>query len=136
MRYIITIFVLLLSFNVAISAKSKKNPSQSVTLYMYGLSTSFNDSTVYITDVMAVDSAYLQNRKFLGGAREYADQMNAYFSKKDMGRRTNAVFFKKTRVKAEKAYVKLKKRYVKNGIELQAIPTGDFNFKAVRPDTE
>lgn len=129
-------FALLLSFSATVSAKSKKNASNSITLYMYGVSTSFNDSTVYITDVQEVENAYIQNKRFLGGAREYAEQMNSYCTANYGDRRTNAIFFKKTRVKAEKAYVKLRKRYAKHGIELQAIPTGSFNFKAIRPDTE
>lgn len=116
--------------------KEQKETNKSMTLFLYGVSISLNDSSVYITDVTPVDGAYLQNKKFLGGASEYTTQMNQYFTKKVGDRRTNAVFFHKTRKDAEKAYMKLRKRYTKKGIELQAIPTGDFTFQAVRYEAE
>lgn len=118
----------------AAGAKDKTNEKKTTTLYMYGVSLSFNDSLVYVTDVQPVENACIVGKYVLYGAREYADQMDAYFANKDMGRRTNAVFYKKTRDKAEKAYMKLRKRYAKNGINFQPIATGDFTFQAVVPN--
>lgn len=115
---------------------SVKDNRQTCTLFLYGLSTSFNDSTAYITDVQVVDDAYLVNGKFLGGAADYCEQMNSYYSNKGAERRTNTVFFQKTREKAEKAYVKLRKRLNKRGIHPDPLPTGEFVFNAVKVGDE
>lgn len=112
--------------------KEIKNNKTATTLYLYGVSFSFNDTIVYITDVQPVEGAYLVNKKFLGDAKEYAEQMNVYFTKKLDECRTNAVYFSTTRPKAEKAYVKLRNRLNKRKVSLQPLPTGEFTFKAVR----
>lgn len=127
--------ILLLSLAMAlcliVGAKKDKGV-EPTTVYMYGLSASFNDSIVYLTDVQKVDSAYFIKGKFLGGLSEYTSQMNQYFSGKDGDRRTNAVFFKTTRTKAEKAYVKLRKRYAGKDVDLRPLSESDFTFKPVR----
>lgn len=119
-----------LSLCLVMGAKKKDNSN--VTVYMYGLSASFNDSIVYLTDVQKVDSAYFIEGKFLGGLREYTGQMNIYFTEKDGERRTNTVFFKRTRKDAEKAYVKLRKRYTNDAIDLRPLPSTEFAFKAMK----
>lgn len=135
MRILTTLFLMLsLVTAFAKGTNDKKNEKKTTTLYMYGVSLSFNDSLVYVTDVQPVENACVTGKYVLYGAREYADQMTAYFEKKELGRRTNAVFYKKTRDKAEKSYMKLRKRYAKKGIVLTPIVTGDFTFKAIQPN--
>lgn len=127
--------LLLLLASAAWAGKAKTgNPAFATTLYMYGLSASFNDTVVYITDVQEVDSAYLVSRKFLGGIREYVGQLDSHFRAKGDDKRTNTVFFCRTRKEAEKRYVKLRRRYTAPDISLQTLPTGEFTFHAVRPD--
>ena len=119
---------LLASMMLTLSAKKKNTSATKIdtrTIYMYGISPSFNDTIVYMTDVQVVDSAYL------GGFTSYVDQLNTYFKEKGDARRTNTVYFKKTRKKAEKAYTKLRRKYNVPGIELKIIPTGEFTFKTV-----
>lgn len=129
------LFIAILSIlAVSLSAKKKSN-NNAVQVYMYGLSTSFNDTIAYMTDLQRVDSAYLEKGKFLGGMKEYVSQMGNYFNKD--GRRTNIVFFKTDVKKAEKAYVKLRKRYsTSKNVELRFVPNEDMKFKAVRPFEE
>ena len=135
MRIILSI-ILSLVFVMSASAKSKADPSFSAKVYMYAISASFNDSTVYITDVQEVDSAYLVKKTFLGGLKRYSEQLDNYFREKNGERRTNTVFFKTTRKKAEKQYVKLRKRYTSGDVKLLVLPTGEFTFTAVRPFIE
>lgn len=134
MKKLLLLF-LLIPLTTSIQAKKLKttDPAFATTVYIYALSASFNDSVVYITDVQVVDSAYMTNRKFLGGLRDYVTQLDTYFRSKGIEHRTNTVFFKRTRKEAEKAYTKLRKRYTDSGLELKALPTGEFTFKAERP---
>lgn len=131
------LLLLFLLIPLTTSAEAKKlrasDPAFATTVYMYALSASFNDSVVYITDVQEVDSAYITNRRFLGGLREYVTQLDAHFRSKGMEHRTNTVFFKRTRKEAEKAYTKLRKRYMTGGVKLETLPTGEFTFRAERP---
>jgi len=128
------LFFLMVAVMLTLSLSAKKNKSNDLSkvaaVYMYGLSSSFNDSTVYLTDIQIVDSAYQTGKHFLGGLREYRGQMDNYFTAKMGERRTNTVFFKWDRKKAEKAYLKLRKRYNKAKIELKPLPEGEMKFKA------
>ena len=48
-------------------------------LYVFGFAASFNDSTVYITEVQTVDSAWIEsNGGFLYNRGEYANQLRTY----------------------------------------------------------
>ena len=52
---------LLASMMLTLSAKKKNTSATKIdtrTIYMYGISPSFNDTIVYMTDVQVVDSAY------------------------------------------------------------------------------
>lgn len=138
MRYLVSIFIVMVMFCTAFAKKTEKAPKEdknsNITLYMYGVSMSFTDTIRYVTDIQKVDSAYLYNKSFLGGANEYAAQMSAYFQEKVGDKRVNAVFFAKTRKDAEKKYLKLKNKYVKHGVAFQPLPVADFSFKAVRQE--
>ncbi|MGM9712507.1 MAG: hypothetical protein ACI3Y5_00090 [Prevotella sp.] len=132
-------FMLLSAMVLTLSAKKKQKADhkptiKTTTVFMYGVSPSFNDTTVYITDVQVIDSAYFVSKHIIGGLTDYVGQLNQYFKDKGDARRTNTVFFKRTRKKAEKAYTKLRRRYNEQGTELKIIPTGEFTFKAVRPE--
>lgn len=138
MRYLVSILLVMVVACTAFAQKTGRAPKvdkdKNITLYMYGVSMSFTDSVRYITDIQKVDSAYLYNKLFLGGANEYSAQMATYFQEKVGDKRVNAVFFAKTRTDAEKKYLKLKKKYVKHGVTFQPLPVADFTFKAIRPE--
>lgn len=131
--------LLLLVLGVALTAsareKKQKGPKP-LPVFLYAVSTSFNDSITYITDIQKVDSGYMERRHILGGMREYVGQMDAYYKAKGQ-RRLNTVFFKTNRKKAEKGFIKLKKKLVKNGANLKVLPQGEFTFKSEkRPAVE
>lgn len=131
--------LLLLVLGVALTAsareKKQKGPKP-LPVFLYAVSTSFNDSITYITDIQKVDSGYMERKHILGGMREYVGQMDAYYKAKGQ-RRLNTVFFKTNRKKAEKGFIKLKKKLVKNGANLKVLPQGEFTFKSEkRPAAE
>ena len=129
--------LLLLVLGVALTAsareKKQKGPKP-LPVFLYAVSTSFNDSITYITDIQKVDSGYMERKHILGGMREYVGQMDAYYKAKGQ-RRLNTVFFKTNRKKAEKGFIKLKKKLVKNGANLKVLPQGEFTFKSEKRPT-
>ena len=129
--------LLLLVLGVALTAsareKQQKGPKP-LPVFLYAVSTSFNDSITYITDIQKVDTGYMERKHILGGMREYVGQMDAYYKAKGQ-RRLNTVFFKTNRKKAEKGFIKLKKKLVKNGANLKVLPQGEFTFKSEKRPT-
>lgn len=130
-------------------ANAAKNEAS--TVYMFGFASSFNDSTVYITSVQQVDSAYITGKaKFLVSRENYSYQLRDYLEQQGAGHRTCAVFYALNQKKAEKKWGKLFDKYskkptpkkVKNGQKTDAAPTpwqvkqisnGDFSFQAIAP---
>ena len=51
-------------------------------LYIYGVVTSFNDSTIYFTDIMELDSAWVDSKTgFLYSRDNYSYQLRNYMRK-------------------------------------------------------
>ena len=60
--------------SLAVTAKNEPK-----TTYIFGFAQSFNDSTVYITGVQQLDSAYIQGKgKFLVSRENYSYQLRDY----------------------------------------------------------
>ena len=105
--------------SLAVTAKNEPK-----TTYIFGFAQSFNDSTVYITGVQQLDSAYIQGKgKFLASRENYSYQLRDYLEQHGAGYRTCSVFYDTDQKKAEKKWVKLYDKYtakpkakkVKNG---------------------
>ena len=75
LRQVLIIAVLLLGWVNSSNAKGYK-PAK---VYMFGFAASFNDSTVYMTNIQKVD-AYLANdrTKFLANREDYSYQLRYY----------------------------------------------------------
>ncbi|MDD6552761.1 MAG: hypothetical protein PUF37_04150 [Prevotellaceae bacterium] len=81
-------------------------------IYMYGFSASFNDSTVYVSDVMPVDTAWFDSKtNFLQGRDQYSNQLRDYFKQKGMPFRTCVVEYAPTKEAAEKMRTSMMARY-------------------------
>lgn len=130
-----------------LAASAKTEPK---TVYMFGFASSFNDSTVYFTDVQQVDSAYLTGKaKFLVSRENYSYQLRDYLEQQGAGNRTCTVFYSPNQKKAEKQWAKLHDRYVakpkakkaKNGAkddaptpyQIKNISNGEFKFQPIAP---
>ena len=69
MRKYVLLLILAWSIGLAATAQSYKNRP----CYMFGLAASFNDSTIYVTDIQHLDGAWLYNHEmFLFGRDQYA----------------------------------------------------------------
>lgn len=65
-----------------VCAMSLQAKGEMKTVYMYGFAASFNDSTVYFTDVHRVDSAWIDSKtKFLMSRENYSAQLSSYLEK-------------------------------------------------------
>ena len=84
--------------------------------YICGFATSFNDSTVYFTDIQYMDSTYTDSKTgFLYSRDNYSYQLRGHMQKNGVANPTCITFFSKKRKDVEKKYAALKKRYATKG---------------------
>ena len=130
LKFIMLALMLGMAFSHA-EAKHVKVPH----MYMFGFSASFNDSTLYLTDIQDLANAWYDTKtKFLMGRDSYSYQLKEYFEAQGQPGRVCLVMYATTKKKAEKLYRKLKKKYAdKSGhiSGLQYLTSSDFKFNAV-----
>ncbi len=118
--------LLLVAVGMGASAKVKQK-----TVYMFGFSTALTDSVVYITDIQRLDSAYYETKgNFLQERALYGVQLQNFVEAayRKPGS-TCVVFFHTKRRKAEKEYLKVKKRYETDSATTVQLIGGDaFRF--------
>lgn len=130
-------------------ANAAKNDPK--TAYIFGFASSFNDSTVYITGVQQVDSAYFVGRaNFLVSRDNYSFQLRDYLEQQGAGYRTCTVIYDINKKKAEKKWLKLYSKYtrkpkaqrLKSGEKPKDLPTPwlvktiekeNFHFVGIAP---
>jgi len=135
MRYLkYMLFTLLVSVAMGAEAKQVQVPH----MYVFGFAASFKDSVVYMTGIQDVQKAWYDTKtKFLLGRDNYAAQLKEHFATKMQQRdRVCVVVFAKTMKKAEKKYLKLRKKYIGDAkhpstYEVRYITTQDFKFETV-----
>lgn len=107
-------------------------------VFMFGFASSFNDSTVYLTDIQQVDTVWIDTRtKFLYGRQEFSYQFANHLRSDENPHPTAIIIFAEKRKDIEKKYLKLKKRYTnpKKGVfNVKNIDTNTFRFNVVKPD--
>ena len=131
--------VLTLLVCVAMGAEAKTVKARH--MYVFGFAASFKDSVVYMTEIQDVQGAlYDTKTKFLLGRDSYSDQLKTYFKeKKQMSDRVCMVMFSTSKKKAEKKYMKLRKKYMgdkkrPSTYEVRYVTTQDFEFEPVAMD--
>ncbi len=133
-----------LSLTVQAKNESKK-------AYIFGFASSFNDSTVYFTDIQEVDSAWFTGKAhFLVSRENYSYQLRDYLSGQGEDNRTCAVMYSTDAKKTEKLWNKLHTRYEhkqksKNNqkqvnqlppFQIKHLTKEQFAFQAVEPTDE
>ena len=128
--------LLLITFVSAteISAAIKLVPK----IYVFGFSASFKNSSIYLTDIQELDSAWIDTKtKFLCGRDSYSAQLKDHLAATiNDQHRTCVVMFSTKKSDAEKKYMKLKRLYTekakaKEGYEMNYLHDSDFKFTAV-----
>lgn len=132
-----TIALLGIMLLLTASTATAKNKVQRV--YVFGFAASFNDSTVYFTDIQEIDSAWVNEKtKFLLGRDQYSYQLRDYLAKRFEPDRTCILTYALERKDIEKKYVKMKNRYTKEKytrkygqFDVKYITKDDFAYQAV-----
>lgn len=144
----LAIFLALTTCAISMLAKGHRE-----TVYIFGFAASFNDSTVYFTDVQRIDSAWIDSKtKFLMSRENYSAQLAGYLESQGLKNQVCVTSFAKKENKAKKKLQKMVKRYTKQpkrkkqkDSKLQVsteekapyiikfIPNEDFTFRGVKP---
>lgn len=124
--------MIICGWTINASAKLKCVPK----LYAFGFAASFNNSTVYFTDIQEIDSAWINDKNdFLVSRDNYSYQLKNYFTSLGLEHRTCVISFALKRKDIEKKYQKMKNKYVKAGnYDIKSVSTNDFHFTAIKPD--
>lgn len=110
-RIIISGFILTLLLCMGLQSQAK---NKRVKTYAFGFAASFNDSTVYFTDVQVLDSAWLNEKNnFLVSRDNYSYQLRDYLAEHGMPNRTCIICFSPNEKKVYKKYTKLSAKYTK-----------------------
>ena len=130
-------FILMtLFFCVTLGAEAKR--VQAPHMYMFGFAASFKDSVVYITDIQDVKGAWYDTKsKFLLGREHYSSQLKEHLKEKlQMPDKVCMVLFATSKKKAEKKYLKLRKKYLSSkkrtsSYEVRYVTSQEFQFEPV-----
>ncbi len=133
-RQVLIIAVFLLGWVNSSSAKGYK-PAK---VYMFGFAASFNDSTVYMTNIQKVD-AYLANDRthFLANRDDYSYQLRSYLQNSGLlSYPTCITMYAENEKSAMKKFDYLKNRYEKSKKKyvVKSISDSQFSYKTITPD--
>ena len=106
------------------------------TIYVYGFAASFNDSTVYFTELQQLDSAYVDSKtKFLYGRENYSYQFQDYLDQQGWKHAVCVTSYGLTKKEAEKKFFNQRKKYVDKGkFYIKYLKSSDFSFQAIKPE--
>ena len=130
----LTILALFLSIVCGAFAEKAKIKTD---ISIFGVAISISDSVVYMTDMQEIGKVTVEKKtKFLVDRREYSNQLSEYISRTGDGRMTSLVSYILKKKKAEKRYLKIKERFIKDGYVVKYITKEEFAFTPVRESEE
>lgn len=136
MRIIKCLIATAMLFGVVIQVSAKDKEVSKV--YMFGFAASFNDSTIYITDIQEIKGAYVAERtKFLVNRDEYSYQLRNYLQGQGNAFPTCITSYAYDRKTIEKKFAKIKKRYIdknKGRYIIVNISKEQFTYQPVSSD--
>ena len=108
-------------------------------VYMFGFATSFNDSTVYFTDIQTVNDAWVydKQRTFLVNRDDYSYQLRDYLKQQGLDSPTCVTIFAFDEKEIRKKYETLHQRYEgkkrKFDFLVRNVPATVFSYHGVEP---
>ena len=109
-------------------------------IYMFGFAASFNDSTVYLTDIQTVNAYLVNNRtKFLANREDYSYQLRNYLQSNGLEAYPTCItMFAENEKDATKKYLKLKERNEKSKkkYSIKSLKDSQFKYTPVEPDQQ
>jgi len=134
-KIILVMAAVLAVWNTELSAKKKnvQKENKRGTIYMFGFASSFNDSTVFFTDIQQLDSVQFERKtNFLLDRDNYSYQLRDYLASAGEEHRTCVVSYATDRKKVEKKFLKMRKRYLsKKGYLLKYLKAEEFAFEVI-----
>ncbi len=132
MRIFKCLTALFLVFTLCSAFSLAKKASKSV--YVMGVSISFTDSTVYLTDVQNIPDVKLTKEGFLPQRDDYSYQLRNYLESRDGNRNHTCItFFSDDRSKLQKKAAQLTKRYMNDHSSvIHNLSKDDFQY--VKPE--
>lgn len=100
-------------------------------VYIFGVSINFIDSVTYITDVQALEPAYIETRTgFLYDRSIYSQQLQIWVEyAKNQPNTTCTIFFDTNKSKLEKRYLKIRNKFTKDQTtKIKSLNAGEFKF--------
>ena len=143
MKYIRLFALAILMMAGACQTATAQKNIQVPKAYIFGFAASFNDSTVFFTQIQEVDSVWINKKKgFLAGWSQYSYQLRNYCaSEMNLPSRTCVVVSSIKRKDVEKKFDKMMKKYrgSKKGkkgkndkyYDIRLISTDNFRFETV-----
>lgn len=130
-RTIVMATLSLVAFNAIAANRNAK-------LYIFGFAASFNDSTVYFTDIQEVDSAWVDSKtKFLYSRDNYSYQLRDYLKAKGFNHPTCITMYSQKRKDIDKKLASMKKRYMEVGkYDIKTIAAADFKYAPIIPNED
>ncbi len=121
----LAIVAILLLGSASVSAAEKETP-----VFLFGLSRSLNDSTVYMTEIQLMSTATINtSNKFLLNRDKYSEQLTEYLEKQGVDYPTTITEYSTSRNKAEKKFLKMRNKFMREGsFELKIITTDTFQY--------
>ena len=113
-----------------------KEPTDKDIVYLFGVGFNFNDTVVYMTDIVPVKRIVLLKRtKFLPYRSEFSLQWREYLEGTlGLDNQTTSVFYAKKRKKISKRYYKMKQRCL-NDMHSRMVVVGKEQFSFHLPET-
>ena len=128
---ILLVVCLLTGISTAVAAKGGITKSD---VYLFGLSASFKDSTVYITDIQKIDNAdFAPKTKFMYNRDGYSRQLKTYVKELGVEHPTCITFYSTDKKKIDKRYAKVRQKYDANLASQKAKKKGQKSKKKSKP---
>lgn len=104
--------------------------------YLFGFASSFNDSTVYFTEIQQLDSVYIESKtRFLYSRDNYSNQLREHLQQEGVNTPTCVTCFALSKKDIEKKYARLRKKYAANvKFIVKEVKQPGFRYEAIKPD--
>lgn len=128
---------LLLFLTLSMTAQAKDIQK---TIYVFGFAASFNDSTVYFTNIQQVDGAWVKDRThFLVNRDDYSYQFRNFLNSIGEHNRTCVTIYDDNQASLEKKLQKMKAKYTtskkaRGRYLVRNLDNSAFTYEAVAPD--
>lgn len=130
MKYVAMAVLMLVATAELASARGSKENKKA---YVFGVATSFNDSTAYFTAIQELDSVSMVGKThILANKQEYSYQLREYMGGRGLSHATCITVNAADRKALQKTYNAMKQRYTKKDkLFIKDIPAADFRYERV-----